>query len=172
MGGISPRAGSVCWIQLLWRNMMRYIVAPTKRMKLLELLNDTKKKDFLQMVLASVVDVRARAFCEGHIHFGRWWSTGFKCYDQILGNAHYPKWMFSPSVSLRERRKQYANKCVQPNVRKSKFCGDSVQLKDSLNALKQQEWLYHTGLLNADVTAIDSLGAFPCPNNQTILNNR
>lgn len=53
------------------------------------------------------------------------------------------------------------------------FCGDSAKLKDTLNAFKTARLFVPHRLveMNTDTTAIDSLGAFPFLNNQSILNN-
>ena len=71
--------------------------------------------------------------------------------------------------------KQYASKCVQPGLDlfRSKFCDDSAQLKDTLDAFKAARLsvLHRLVEINANTTAIDSLAAYPFLNSQSILNN-
>lgn len=113
-------------------------------------------------------------------------SLVFKCYDQIqilkagTDNAHYPNvTAIAEHLSTRghtsQQWKQYASKCIQPGLDyfKSKFCGDSAQLKDTLDAFKAARLFVPHSLveMNADTTAVDSLGAFPFLNNQFILNS-
>jgi len=54
-----------------------------------------------------------------------------------------------------------------------KFCGDSAQLKDTLDAFKAARLSGPHRLveMNADTTAVDFLGAFPFLNNQSILSS-
>lgn len=79
----------------------------------------------------------------------------FKCYDQIqilqagIDNTHYPNLNgLAQCLSTRGRssqqQKQYANKCVQPDLDyfKSKLCSDSSQLKDTLNDFKAARLFY------------------------------
>lgn len=101
-------------------------IAPTRRRKLLELLHDGKKVAFLKMELAAVVDtgepfVKSTYILEGD------GPLVFKCYDQIpilqagIDNTHYPNVnALAQRLSTRGRssqqRKQYASKCVQPDL--------------------------------------------------------
>ena len=150
-------------------------IAPTTRMKLLKLSHDGKKKAFLQMELASVVDAREPFVKSTYILEGDG-PLIFKCYDQIqtlnaaIGNAHYPNMnTLAQHLSTRghtsQQWKQYASKCVEPGLDyfKSKFCSDSAQLKDALDAFKAARLFVPQTLveMNADTTAIDSLVQFP-----------
>ena len=160
-------------------------ISPVTRAKLLDLLNDSKKKTCLQMELAAVVDA-GEPFVKATYNLEGDGALVFKCYDQIqtlkagIDNAYYPNVnALAQKLSTRghtcQQLKQYASKCVQPGLEyfKSKFCGDSAELKDTLDAFKAARLFIPHRLveMNADVNAIDSLAAFPFLNNPSVLNN-
>jgi len=70
-------------------------IAPTTRAKLLEILYDTRKKAFLQMELAAVVDA-GEPFVKSTYTLKGDGPLVFKCYDNIqvlkagIDNPHYP----------------------------------------------------------------------------------
>ena len=70
-------------------------IAPTTRSKLLELLRDTRKKAFLQMELASIVDA-GEPFVKSTYTLEGDGPLVFKCYHHIqvlragVDNPHYP----------------------------------------------------------------------------------
>ena len=159
-------------------------IAPITRAKLLELLNDARKKAFLQMELASVVDA-GEPFVKSTYTLEGDGPLVFKCYDHIqiliagIDNPHYPNVIalaqrLSTRTHTTQQWTQYATRCVQPGIDyfKSKFCSDSSQLKDTLDAFKAARLFVPHRLveMNADTTAVDSLSAFPFLNHQSTLN--
>ena len=70
---------------------------------------------------------------------------------------------------------QYATRCVQPGLDyfKSKFCSDSSQPKDTLNAFKAVRLFVPHRLIemNADARAVDSLSALPFLDHQSTLSS-
>ena len=70
---------------------------------------------------------------------------------------------------------QYATRYVQPGLDyfKSKFCSDSLQLKNILNAFKAVRLFVPHRLIemNADARAIDSLSALLFLNHQSTLSS-
>ena len=137
------------------------------------------------MELAAVVDA-GEPFVKATYNLEGDGALVFKCYDQIqalkagIDNAYYPNVnALAQKLSTRgytcQQLKQYTSKCVQPGLEyfKSKFCGDSAELKDTLDAFKAARLFIPHRLveMNADVNAIDSLAAFPFLNNLSVLNN-
>ena len=156
-------------------------IAPITRAKLLELLHDARKKGFLQMELASVVDA-GEPFVKSTYTLDGDGPLVFKCYDHIqiliagIDNPHYPNVIalaqrLSTRTHTTQQWTQYATRCI--DYFKSKFCSDSSQLKDTLDAFKAVRLFVPHQLveMNADTTAVDSLSAFPFLNHQSTLNN-
>ena len=159
-------------------------IAPITRTKLLDLLHDARKKAFLQMELAAVVDA-GEPFVKSTYTLEGDGPLVFKCYDHIqilkagIDNPHYPNvTAIAENLSTREHSAQqwtqYAAKCVKPGIDyfKSKFCSDESQLKDTLDAFKAARLFVPHRLveMSADTTAIDSLSAFPFLNHHTLNN--
>ena len=144
-------------------------ISSKSRLKLLEFLRDSKKKAFLQIELAAVVDV-GELFVEATYNIEGDGPIVLQAYDQIqvlkakIENPHYPNVdAVAKSVAARGRtyqQLQHASKCVQPglNYFNSKFFDDSAPLSDSLAAFKAARLFVPHRLIEmeADVNSVDT----------------
>ena len=160
-------------------------ITSKSRLKLLEFLRDSKKKAFLEIELAAVVDV-GELFLEATYNLEGDGSIVLQAYDQIqvlktkIENPCYPNVdAVAKYVAARGRTyqqlQQHASKCVQPglNYFNSKFFDDSAPLSDSLAAFKAARLFVPHRLIEieADVNSVDTLTAFPFLNKPPIIDS-
>ena len=160
-------------------------ISSKSRLKLLDFQRDSKKKAFLQIELAAVVDV-GELFVEATYNLEGDGPIVLQAYDQIqvlkakIENPHYPNVdAVAKSVAARGRTyqqlQQHASKCVQPglNYFNSKFFDDSAPLSDSLAAFKAARLFVPHRLIEmeADVNSVDTLTAFPFLNKTPIIDS-
>ena len=160
-------------------------IAPKARTstKLLEILKDNKKKSFLQIELAAIIDV-GESFVKATYNLEGDGPLVLLCYDQIqllkakIENPLYPNVeALARTLSTRGRTyqqlKQHAINCVQPGLDYfiSKFFGNSAPLTESLAAFKAARLFVPHRLveMEANIILVDSLTAFPFLNKQSII---
>lgn len=143
---------------LSWTNMLKYV----QLHELSFVLNDSRKVAFLQIAVIDTGEpfVKATYNLEGD------GSLVLKCrykpWGWELKVLITQMWMLKINVSkighTCQQWKQYTTNCLEPGLNyyfRSKFCGDSAELKESLDAFKARLFVPH-GLveMNADINAV------------------